>query len=53
MMLALIGGGILVVLGLLLARPLLELMGTPEDVLDKGSAVYADYLRRLPGYDDV
>ena len=37
MMLALIGGGILVVLGLLLARPLLELMGTPEDVLDKAA----------------
>ena len=37
MMLALIGGGILVVLGLLLARPLLELLGTPEDVLDKAA----------------
>lgn len=37
MMIALIGGGILVVLGLLLARPLLELMGTPEDVLDKAA----------------
>ena len=37
MMIALIGGGILVVLGLLLARPLLEVMGTPEDVLDKAA----------------
>ncbi len=35
MMIAILGGFILVLVGCLLTRPLLELMGTPEDVLDK------------------
>ena len=38
-LLSLIGGSALVVIGLVLAKPLLTLMGTPEDVLDL-AAVY-------------
>ena len=36
-MISLIGGVILLVLGILLTRPLLTLMGTPEDVIDKAA----------------
>ncbi len=39
MMISLIGGAILVLLGCTLTRPLLVLMGTPADVLDK-SVIY-------------
>ncbi len=39
MLIAVTGGVILIVVGLLVTYPLLELMGTPEDVIDK-SATY-------------
>ncbi len=41
MLIAVVGGAALIVLGLVLTYPLLELMGTPEDVIDKA----ATYMR--------
>lgn len=38
-LLSLISGALLCIVGIVLAKPLLEIMGTPEDVLDK-SALY-------------
>lgn len=41
---ALIGGVFLIFVGIALARPLLELMGTPDNVIDQSGAVYAHLL---------
>lgn len=46
---AIIGGIILIFVGVLLAKPLLELMGTPEDVIDLSVFVYAHLLCRYAG----
>ncbi len=46
--LSLISGVILVALGLLLARPMLELMGTPDDVIDKAVLYMRIYFVGMP-----
>ena len=46
--LSLVSGLFLVVIGLLLARPLLELMGTPDDVLGKAALYMRIYFAGMP-----
>lgn len=46
--LSLVSGLLLVVIGLLLARPLLELMGTPDDVLGKAALYMRIYFAGMP-----
>lgn len=46
--LALIGGFILIFVGMALARPLLELMGTPEDVIDLAVIYMRIYFIGMP-----
>lgn len=43
-----LGGVILIAVGLLLARPLLELMATPEDVLDQATLYMQIYFCGMP-----
>lgn len=43
---SLLSGVFLVALGLLVTRPLLELMGTPDDVIDKSAIYMKIYFRR-------
>lgn len=47
-LLSVICGIILTVLGVVLAKPLLELMGTPEDVLDKAALYMRIYFIGMP-----
>jgi putative efflux protein, MATE family len=47
-LLSIISGLILCVMGVVLARPLLELMGTPEDVLDKSVLYMRIYFLGMP-----
>lgn len=47
-MISLISGVILIFLGLLLSRPLLELMGTPDDVIDKSTIYMKIYFSGMP-----
>lgn len=47
-MISLISGVILIFLGLLLSRPLLELMGTPDDVIDKSTIYMKVYFSGMP-----
>lgn len=48
MLLAAMGGALLVVLGVLLADPLLEMMGTPEDVLPLAALYMKIYFVGMP-----
>lgn len=45
---ALLSGTFLVVVGLLLARPALEIMGTPEDVIDEAAVYMRIYFIGMP-----
>lgn len=45
---SIIGGVILAVLGIILAKPLLELMGTPEDVIDQSVLYMRVYFAGMP-----
>lgn len=45
---SILGGFLLVVIGLLLARPLLELMATPDDVLDQATLYMQIYFCGMP-----
>ena len=47
-LISLIGGIILIAVGVLLARPLLELMATPEDVLDQATLYMKIYFCGMP-----
>lgn len=47
-MISLISGVILIFIGLLLSRPLLELMGSPEDVIDKSTIYMQIYFAGMP-----
>lgn len=47
-LMGLIGGVILIVLGLLFARPMLEWMDTPEDVLDQATLYIRIYFAGMP-----
>lgn len=47
-MISLISGVILVFIGVLLARPLLELMGTPDDVINKSTIYMQIYFAGMP-----
>lgn len=47
-LLALISGAIVLTLGLLVTRPILELMNTPEDVIDKASLYLKIYFLGMP-----
>lgn len=47
-LLSLIGGVILAVIGVLLAHPLLLLMGSPEDVIDKATLYMQIYFAGMP-----
>ena len=48
-LLSLICGVILIFIGVLLARPLLTLMGTPEDVLNQATLYMRIYFAGMPG----
>lgn len=48
MVLSLVCGGILIVIGLLFSKPLLELMGTPEDVLSQAALYMKIYFLGMP-----
>ena len=45
---SLLSGVFLVALGLLVTRPLLELMGTPDDVIDKSAIYMKIYFAGMP-----
>ena len=47
-MLSLISGVFLIVLGYFVSRPLLELMGTPDDVIDKSTIYVRIYFAAMP-----
>ena len=47
---AIIGGIILIFVGVLLAKPLLELMGTPEDVIDLSVLYMRIYFVGMPAF---
>lgn len=47
-MTALLSGTFLVIVGLLLARPALEIMGTPEDVIDEAAVYMRIYFIGMP-----
>ena len=49
-LLALIGGILMVFLGNVIARPMLSLMGTPEDVLDLAVRYMSIYFLGMPGF---
>ena len=46
---SLISGVFLIFVGLILSRPLLELMGTPADVIDKSTVYMQCYFAGMPG----
>lgn len=48
MVLSLVCGGILIAIGLLFSKPLLELMGTPEDVLSQAALYMKIYFLGMP-----
>ena len=43
---SLVSGVILIILGILLAKPLLSLMGTPDDVIDQAALYMRIFLYR-------
>ena len=50
---SLVSGVFLVFIGFMLSRPLLELMGTPADVIDKSTIYMKFYFAGMPAIQDV